>query len=62
MADDSGVHHLHHALACIAMVIDGGSVGKLNDNRPTKGAAGEMQKGWLKKNANVPGNVPKLNE
>ena len=47
-AQDSGVHHLHHALACIAMVIDGNSVGKLNDNRPPKGAASKMQENWIK--------------
>jgi len=50
LATDSGIHHLHHALACIAMVIDGNSVGKLNDNRPTKGASGKIQKEWLEKN------------
>ena len=50
IASDSGVHHLYHALACIAMVIDGASVGKLNDNRPLKGAVGQMQKKWLDKN------------
>lgn len=42
-ARDSGKSHLDHALACIAMIIDGKSVGKLNDNRPPKGAAAEMQ-------------------
>lgn len=52
LAEDSGINHLHHALACIAMVVDGQSVGKLNDNRPSKGAAGKMQKDWLKKAAN----------
>jgi hypothetical protein len=51
IATDSGIHHLHHALACIAMLIDGASVGKLNDNRPTKGAAAEMQRKWLEKTA-----------
>lgn len=50
LAEDSGIHHLHHAIACIAMLIDGSSVGKLNDNRPTKGASGKMQKDWLNKN------------
>jgi hypothetical protein len=47
LAEDSGIHHLHHALACIAMVIDGMGVGKLNDNRPPKGAASQMQKAWV---------------
>lgn len=49
IAEDSGVHHLYHALACIAMVVDGSSVGKLNDNRPPKGASGKMQKDWVNK-------------
>lgn len=49
LAEDSGLNHLHHALACIAMLIDGKSVGKLNDNRPPKGAASQMQKDWLEK-------------
>lgn len=49
LAEDSGLDHLHHALACIAMLIDGKSVGKLNDNRPPKGAAGQMQRDWISK-------------
>lgn len=62
LAEDSGIHHLHHALACIAMVIDGKAVGKLNDNRPTKGASGQWQKDWLAAHKDVPGNVLKLDE
>lgn len=62
LAEDSGINHLHHALACIAMLIDGGSVGKLNDNRPPKGAASSMQKKWLENHKDSPNNVPKLNE
>lgn len=46
-AEDSRLNHLHHALACIAMLIDGKSVGKLNDNRPPRGAAAQMQKDWI---------------
>lgn len=49
-AEDSGLPHLYHALACIAMVIDGKSVGKLNDNRPPKGAAASIQKDWVERN------------
>lgn len=37
-APDSGVHHLAHVMACCAMVLDGQSIGKLNDNRPPPGA------------------------
>lgn len=62
VAEDSGIHHLHHALACITMVLDGKSVGMLNDNRPPTGASGQWQKNWLAKHKDVPGNVPKLNE
>lgn len=47
VAEDSGIPHLHHALACIAMLVDGKSVGKLNDNRPPKGAASRIQKAWV---------------
>lgn len=43
-ADDSGVHHLAHAMACMAIVLDAESVGMLNDNRPTAGKAADMQK------------------
>lgn len=48
VAQDSGKPHLDHALACIAMLIDGKSVGKLNDNRPPKGAAAQMQADYIK--------------
>lgn len=62
LAEDSGIAHLHHALACLAMLIDGKSVGKLNDNRPPKGASSTWQKSWLKAHSDSPGNVPKLAE
>ena len=45
LAPDSGVHHLAHAMACLAMVLDGQSIGKLNDNRPPKGGLPEMLEG-----------------
>lgn len=41
-APDSGVHHLAHVMACCAMVLDGESIGKLNDNRPPRGHFPEM--------------------
>ena len=41
-APDSGVHHLDHAMACLALLRDAESIGKLNDNRPPKGAAGRL--------------------
>lgn len=36
-AGDSGVHHLAHARACLAMLLDAGEIGKLNDDRPAPG-------------------------
>lgn len=41
-AEDSGVHHLGHVMACCAILIDAMSVGTLNDNRPTTGAASRL--------------------
>lgn len=34
-AADSGCHHLGHAMACLAILIDAEAVGKLIDDRPT---------------------------
>jgi Domain of unknown function (DUF5664) len=36
-ASDSGVHHLGHVMACCAIILDAQAVGKLNDNRPSRG-------------------------
>lgn len=36
-ASDSGVHHLGHAMACLAIILDAESLGQLNDNRPKAG-------------------------
>jgi hypothetical protein len=36
-ADDSGVPHLAHALACLAILVDAQSTGKLVDDRQTRG-------------------------
>lgn len=49
-AEDSGLHHLYHALACIGILVDSKSIGKLNDNRPPKGAAAQMQRDWINAN------------
>lgn len=43
-AEDSGVHHLDHAMACLGLLRDAESIGMLNDNRPTKGAAARLLK------------------
>jgi hypothetical protein len=37
VAQDSGVHHLGHALACIAIIIDAMETGNLLDDRPPHG-------------------------
>jgi hypothetical protein len=39
-ADDSGCTHLGHAMACLAILLDAASIGKLNDDRPPKGRSG----------------------
>jgi hypothetical protein len=39
-AEDSGVHHLGHARACLAILIDAAETGNLVDNRP-KSEAGQ---------------------
>mgnify|MGYP001484229286 CR=1 FL=1 len=42
-APDSGVHHVAHAMACCALILDALSVGKLNDDRPPAGASHRLQ-------------------
>ncbi len=44
VAEDSGVHHLAHAAACLALVIDAIECGVLKDDRPIKGAAADLMK------------------
>lgn len=46
VASDSLVHHLKHAGACIAIVLDAMSIGTLVDDRPTPGAASMLQKSY----------------
>lgn len=41
-AEDSGVDHLAHARACLAILIDSQEVGCLIDDRPSKGKAAEV--------------------
>lgn len=36
-ASDSGIHHLGHAMACMAIILDAESIGQLNDDRPVLG-------------------------
>lgn len=42
LAEDSGVHHLGHAMACLALVLDSQVCGTLNDNRPKMGGPAPM--------------------
>lgn len=42
VAQDSGVHHLAHAIACCAIILDAHESGNLVDNRPTKGVAADL--------------------
>ena len=44
LAEDSGVHHLAHAMACMAILLDARTLGKLNDDRPLKGCSPELQR------------------
>lgn len=39
---ESGESHLAHARACLGIMLDAKSIGKLNDNRPVAGAAGRL--------------------
>lgn len=50
VSEDAKVHHLGHVMACCAIILDGMSIGMLNDDRPPKGAAAKLQKEY----ANVP--------
>lgn len=43
LSPDAKVHHAAHVMACMAIILDAASVGKLNDDRPTKGASPELQ-------------------
>lgn len=47
LAEDSGVHHVAHAMACAALILDAMSIDKLVDDRPTKGASSRLQQEWL---------------
>ena len=48
-AQDSGVPHLGHALACLGILADAKETGNLVDNRPTAGVAAELLKRWERK-------------
>ena len=44
LADDSNVHHLAHALSCLAIIVDAKETGNLVDDRPLPGAATDLIK------------------
>ena len=48
LADDSGVHHLGHAMACACIILDAQASGTLIDDRPPKGALAKWLKGHTK--------------
>jgi hypothetical protein len=48
-AQDSGVPHLGHALACLLIIIDAKETGNLIDNRPKPGAMAAMIEKYTKK-------------
>lgn len=50
-AGDSGVHHLAHAMACLAIIMDAEASQKLTDDRPQAGCAGPMIKALTKDKA-----------
>ncbi len=43
-AEDSGVHHLAHAAACLAIILDAEAQGSLKDDRPTAGQTSRLIK------------------
>lgn len=49
LSDDAKVHHLAHAMACMAIMLDALSINKLIDDRPAKGAAAKMQRAYVEK-------------
>lgn len=55
LAPDSKIHHIAHAMACCAILLDALTTGKLNDDRPTKGATPQLQADYVnnKKEVNV---------
>lgn len=44
LADDSGVHHIAHAGACCAILLDAQATGNMVDDRPKPGVAAKLIK------------------
>jgi len=51
LAEDSGVHHLAHASACMAILLDAQETGNLADDRPLPGAAAKLIERFTEKAA-----------
>jgi len=47
-AEDSGVHHLGHAMACLSIVLDAMETGNLNDDRPHMGVYSKLVDNYVK--------------
>jgi hypothetical protein len=58
---DALVHHLGHAMACMAIILDALTIGKLNDDRPEKGAAPRLQSDFAERHRVPPLNLPATN-
>lgn len=59
VASDSGLHHIAHAMACCALILDAHSIGMLVDDRPAKGASPRLQEEFYK-NKEVVGSKERL--
>ena len=46
-AQDSGVSHLGHVIACAAIILDAAECGQLNDDRPPPGTASLMHQIYM---------------
>jgi len=47
-AQDSNIHHLAHAMACAAIVLDAYELRQLNDDRGQKGNVSDIIRRWTK--------------
>lgn len=50
LSKDALVHHLDHAMACLAIIKDAMSIGMLNDDRPPQGASTALQERYVEDN------------
>jgi hypothetical protein len=47
IAPDSGVHHLAHAMACCALILDAQPINRLIDDRPTPGSSPDLYRSYV---------------